>query len=142
MDLKIKYDNGQMTIHMDAFFPTSQVRLKKLLKVIDLDFSHRDEHINTLSDYFNEKVETLEARRVASEKKYLDYKQKSSDQETMVKDKKKPNGVKLSKEELEKAKEDLKHYKAVSSGSLSEHNRCERQKNQFKKHLKILEQRK
>ena len=101
MDLKIKYDNGEMNINMDAFFPTSQVRLKKLLKVIDLDFSHRDEHINTLNDYFNEKVETLEARRVASGKKYLDYKQKASDQETMVKDKKKANGVKLSKEELE-----------------------------------------
>ena len=116
--------------------------MKKLLKVIDLDFSHRDEHINTLNDYFNEKVETLEARRVASGKKYLDYKQKASDQETMVKDKKKPNGVKLSKEELEKAKEDLKYYKAFSSDSLSDYNRCERQKNQFKEHLKILEQRK
>ena len=69
MNLKIKYDNGEMNINMNAFFPTSQVRLKKLLKVIDLDFSHRDEHINTLNDYFNEKVETLEARRVALGKK-------------------------------------------------------------------------
>lgn len=38
MDLKITYSNGKMIIRMNTFFPTSQAQIKKLLKVIDLDF--------------------------------------------------------------------------------------------------------
>ena len=142
MDIQIKYDNGQMNIHMDAFFPTSQARLKKLLKVIELDYDHRDEHFNTLDAYFTSKIDELEARRVAAGKKYLEYKQKAADECEIINSKKKPNGVKLTKEELEAAKEDLKHFKNVSSGSLSEHNRCKRQKEQFMQHLEIIKQRK
>lgn len=34
---------GRMTIVLDEFFPTSVTRLRKLLKVIDEDYEHRDE---------------------------------------------------------------------------------------------------
>ena len=59
MDIQIKYDNGQMNIRMDAFFPTSQERLKKLLKVVDLDFEHREEIIQTMQQFFQDKVNEL-----------------------------------------------------------------------------------
>lgn len=140
MDLKITYSNGKMIIRMNTFFPTSQARFKKLLKVIDLDFAHRDEHIQTLEQYFNEKVQELEEKRISSGKKVLDYKQKVVDITTIIKDRKHPNGVRLTKEELEQAKEDQKHFKAVQAGCTSEFNRCIRQKEQFLKHLEILEQ--
>lgn len=60
MDLQIKYDNGQMNIRMDAFFPTSQARLKKLLKVVDLDFEHKDEIKQTMQQFFQDKVKEEE----------------------------------------------------------------------------------
>lgn len=56
MDIQIKYDNGQMNIHMDAFFPTSQARLKKLLKIVDLDFEHRNDIVQTMQQFFQDKV--------------------------------------------------------------------------------------
>lgn len=59
MDIQIKYDNGQMNIRMDAFFPTSQARLKKLLKVVDLDFEHREEIMQTMQQFFQDKVNEL-----------------------------------------------------------------------------------
>lgn len=34
---------GRMTVVLDKFFPTDVTRLRKLLKVIDEDFEHRDE---------------------------------------------------------------------------------------------------
>ena len=51
-DLYIKWETGYMNIHMDFFFPCSQQRFKKLLKVIALDWQHEDELKETLKVYF------------------------------------------------------------------------------------------
>lgn len=142
MDLQIKYDNGQMNIHMDAFFPTSQARLKKLLKVVDLDFEHKDEIKQTMQQFFQDKVKELEERRISSGKKALDYKQKIADTTAMIQSRKHPNGVPLTKDELDNLKEQNKHFKAVYSGCTSEFSRCIKQKDLFLKHLEILQQRK
>lgn len=142
MDIQIKYDNGQMNIHMDAFFPTSQARLKKLLKVVDLDFEHRDEIIQTMQQFFQDKVKELEERRINSGKKAVDYKQKIADTNAIIESRKHPNGVKLTKDELTDIKEQNKHFKAVYAGCSSDFNRSIRQKDLFLKHLEILEQRK
>lgn len=142
MDLQIKYDNGQMNIHMDAFFPTSQARLKKLLKVVDLDFEHKDEIKQTMQQFFQDKVKELEERRISSGKKALDYKQKIADTTAMIQSRKHSNGVPLTKDELDNLKEQNKYFKAVYSGCTSEFSRCIKQKDLFLKHLEILQQRK
>ena len=142
MDIQIKYDNGQMNIRMDAFFPTSQARLKKLLKVVDLDFEHREEIIQTMQQFFQDKVNELEAKRISSGKKAVEYKQKIADTTAIIESRKHPNGVPLTKDELADIKEQNKHFKAVYAGCLSDFNRSIRQKDLFLKHLEILEQRK
>lgn len=131
-----------MTIHMNSFFPTSQAKLKKLLNVIDLDFEHKDELIITLEKFFMEKVQELEDRRISSGKKAVDAKQKVSDLAAIIESRKHPNGVRLTKDELTKAREDQKHFKAVQAGCLADFNKCIRQKEQFLKHIEILQQRK
>lgn len=141
MDLKIKYENGQMTIHMNSFFPTSQARLKKLLNVVALD-ENRDDHIQTLEQYFKDKMQELEARRISSGKKAVEYKQKVADTTAIIESRKHPNGVPLTKDELADIKEQNKHFKAVYAGCLSDFNRSIKQKDLFLKHLEILEQRK
>ena len=142
MDIQIKYDNGQMNIRMDAFFPTSQARLKKLLKVVDLDFEHREEIIQTMQQFFQDKVNELEARRISSGKKAVEYEQKIADTTAIIEARKHPNGVPLTKDELADIKEQNKHFKAVYAGCLSYLNRSIKQKDLFLKHLEILEQRK
>ena len=142
MDLEIKYKDGQghMLIHMDAFFPTSQVRFKKLLKIIQMDFYHRDELKEVLEKYFIEKINELEETRIRVGKKHLDYKQKFADQERLVDSGKFPNGVMLTREQYIQAKEDLKQYKKIVTSTLSEFKRTVRQKEQFTKHLEILKE--
>ena len=142
MDIQIKYDNGQMNIRMDAFFPTSQARLKKLLKVVDLDFEHREEIIQTMQQFFQDKVNELEEKRISSGKKAVEYKQKIADTTVILESRKHPNGVPLTKDELADIKEQNTHFKAVYAGCLSDFNRSIRQKDLFLKHLEILEQRK
>ena len=142
MDIQIKYDNGQMNIRMDAFFPTSQARLKKLLNVVDLDFEHREEIMQTMQQFFQDKVNELEERRISSGKKAVEYKQKVADTTAIIESRKHPNGVPLTKDELADIKEQNKHFKAVYAGCLSDFNRSIKQKDLFLKHLEILEQRK
>lgn len=60
-----------MNIHMDIFFPTSQARLKKLLKVVELDFEHRDEIFQTMYQFFQGKVNELEEKKSVQGKKLL-----------------------------------------------------------------------
>lgn len=38
----IRWETGYMTINPDAFFPTSTARIRKLLRVVALDFEHQD----------------------------------------------------------------------------------------------------
>lgn len=62
--LYIRWDTGNMTINLDRFFPCSQRKLKKLLKVVELDTPPRsDEHITIIRGYFVEQI--------AAEKEYI-----------------------------------------------------------------------
>lgn len=59
-DLHIKWETGRMVIHLGNFFPTSQANLKKLVKIIRLDWKS-DELIEKLKVYFQEKISESEA---------------------------------------------------------------------------------
>lgn len=56
-DLHITYNhgNGEMLIHLDYFFPCSQVRFNKLLKIIELDWQHEAELKENLKVHFQKK---------------------------------------------------------------------------------------
>lgn len=41
--ITIRWETGYMTINPDAFFPTSAARIRKLLRVVALDFEHQDD---------------------------------------------------------------------------------------------------
>lgn len=41
--IKIRWETGHMEINPDVFFPTSAVRIRKLLRVVALDFEHQDD---------------------------------------------------------------------------------------------------
>ena len=62
--LSIRWDTGHMDILLDAFFPCSMDKFKKLLKVIDLDWEHADTLKETLKVYFQEQI--------SAKKKYLE----------------------------------------------------------------------
>lgn len=109
--LSIRWDTGSMDIRMDSFFPCSIDRFKKLLKVIDLDWENCDTLKETLKVYFQQKIRTLKEQRVQLAAEYTNQKQAVSDLETLVKTRKKPVGVYLTKPELQQAREDLKAAK-------------------------------
>lgn len=137
-DLYIKWETGYMNIHMDFFFPCSQQRFKKLLKVIALDWQHEDELKETLKVYFQNRIADLMELRKENGKKYFDFKQKAADTQRMIQSRKHPNGVSLSKEELKQARADLKEYTSSYKKALSDANSNLKFKERIEKHLEFL----
>lgn len=137
-DLYIKWETGYMNIHMDFFFPCSQQRFKKLLKVIALDWQHEDELKETLKVYFQNRIADLVELRKENGKKYFDFKQKAANTQQMIQSRKHPNGVSLSKQELKQARADLKEYTSSYKKALSDANSNLKFKNWFEKQLEFL----
>ena len=137
-ELRIKYDRGKMVVILNNFFPTSRARLKKLLKVIDLDYEHRDELIEHLKQFFSEQIPVYKAEFESNGKKYLEYQQLSADTGRMVKSKKRPSGVRLSDEELKQEKERLKTYKEAAKKYLSAAKKFQRDQKQYQELLEYL----
>ncbi len=137
-DLYIKWETGYMNIHMDFFFPCSQQRFKKLLKVIALDWQHEDELKETLKVYFQNRISDLVELQKENGKKYFDFKQKAVDTQRMIQSRKHPNGVSLSKEELKQARADLKDIQSAAKQALSDANSNLKFKNWFEKQLEFL----
>ena len=137
-DLYIKWETGYMNIHMDFFFPCSQQRFKKLLKVIALDWQHEDELKETLKVYFQNRIADLVELKKENGKKYFDFKQKAADTQRMIQSRKHPNGVSLSKEELKQARVDLQEYTFSYKKALSDANSNLKFKEKIEKHLEFL----
>lgn len=137
-NLYIKWETGYMNIYMDFFFPCSQQRFKKLLKVIALDWQHEDELKETLKVYFQNRISDLVELRKENGKKYFDFKQKAADTQRMIQSRKHPNGVSLSKEELKQARADLKDIQSAAKQALSDANSNLKFKNWFEKQLEFL----
>ncbi len=137
-DLHIKWETGRMVNHLENFFPTSQARLKKLVKIIRLDWQHSDELIEKLKVYFQEKIPESEAEFQRCGKKYMDFKQRVADTGRMVQSKKRPNGVPLTKEELKAEKERLKDYREWEKDYLRQTKKHQQEKKQYLEHLEYL----
>lgn len=54
--MRIRWDTGYMVIDLDQFFPASTVKLRKLLKIIRLDWARCDSLTDELKAYFSEKA--------------------------------------------------------------------------------------
>lgn len=137
-ELRIKYDRGKMVVILDNFFPTSRARLKKLLKVIDLDYEHSEELIEQLKHFFSEQIPVYKAEFESNGRKYLEYKQLSADTGRMVKSKKRPSGVRLSDEELKQEKERLNNYKEAAKKYLGAAKKFQRGHKQYSELLEYL----
>ena len=136
----IKWDTGHMTILLDAFFPATKDRLKKLLtKVIRLDWENQNHLREILKVYFQEKKKEHQACFENNGNEYLNIKQKAADLNRLVESRKRPNGVPLTNEEWKQSKADLKKSKAEERRLLSVTKEHQQAVKQFEGHLEILQ---
>ena len=137
-DLYIEWETGHMNIHMDFFFPCNIQRFKKLLKIIKLDWQHEEELKEKLKVHFQNRISALVDLWKENSRKYYDFKQKAADTTSLIESRKHPNGLPVSKDELKKAKIDLKEYTEAYKKALADVKRNKRFKEQFEKYLESL----
>lgn len=139
-DLYITYNDGhgEMLIHMDYFFPCSQARFKKLLKIISLDWRHEAELKEKLKVHFQKRIADLVKLWKENSKKYYDNKQRDADAAKLIESCKHPNGLPVSKDELKQAKADLKKYRENWETALADAKKNKKFKEQFERYLELL----
>ena len=82
--IDIKYPSGQMQVNLEKFFPVSQGGLKKLLTVIEMDWSHEDEIKQDIALWMVEEISQCGHRAKEYANKYMDAKTEAYEAELKV----------------------------------------------------------
>lgn len=77
--IKICWETGHMEINPDVFFQTSAARIRKLLRVVALDYTHQDDLRMQMARYCEDRAQEIldDRKRLANEA--VNYHQKVTD---------------------------------------------------------------
>lgn len=56
-DLHIRFNDGEMMVHLDTFLPCSKGQLKRLMRLVMRDWEHADERLGELQEYLKRRLE-------------------------------------------------------------------------------------
>lgn len=104
----VTYENGRLDLNVDAFFPTSQARVRKLYRQFFLiSFDGPSGFVDEIIDNINKRVPVMEdaAKRLANE--YVELKTRVSEMQEEITNKKKTNGLPFRGDELKEYREKL-----------------------------------
>lgn len=105
---KIVYPSGYMELYYCSVFPASKTWLNKLLKkVLVLDCEHEKQILEEIAEYLEYNVLRTESEKKPLANATVNVKQKVSDLKTQIDNRKRPNGVRISKDEIEEMKKCL-----------------------------------
>lgn len=107
----ISWGSGNSIFYLPEFFPCTQAKLKKFVKLLKTDFETRDENINTCVDYLNNTISALSLKIIIFSKSFFSLKNEKSSLEERIKSNKQQNGVPLTSEEIREMKSELKQVK-------------------------------
>lgn len=135
----IKWGTGYMNLFMPEFFPCSKLKFKKVLKLIREDWQNQDAIRETLKVHFQNRMEELETLKKNAANEYVTTKTKISERTQMIKDRKYPNGLPMSKEQVELQKQVLSDLKDQAQIAWNDFKQFDRQSKQFPELLNMLE---
>lgn len=137
MDLKIRYYNGMMSIYCEEFFPCSQAKLKKLLKIIKMA-DDPQQRIEELKDFLLRSIEDKKVNKALEAAAYVNSKQLKADLTQQVSSGKYPNGVPIRADELKEMKKHIKTLQAEERDTLKEAKQCQKDMERLMKNLEVL----
>ena len=82
--ITIRWETGYMTINPDAFFPTSAARIRKLLRVVALDFEHQDVIRMQLAGACESRAQEILDGRKSLANEAVNHHQKAADLEPQI----------------------------------------------------------
>ena len=82
--IKIRWETGHMEINPDVFFPTSTARIRKLLRVVALDFEHQDVIRMQLAGACESRAQEILDGRKSLANEAVNHHQKAADLEPQI----------------------------------------------------------
>lgn len=127
----ISWGTGKEGIfYLPGFFPCTQARLKKFVKLLKTDFETRDENINTCIRYLEDTIENLDASMQELKHQYNKTCSAYEYAKQRVTDRTHPNGLPLKRSELKDYKDIVASEKArmknINEKFRSEFNICKK----------------
>lgn len=139
-ELTIRTGNGRITIRVELFFPCSQARLRKLLKIIrQFDWLNDVQHITEqLNTHFHDRVGLLEVEKLMYGKLYMENMQKHAEYRDMAESRKHPNGIPLGKGELKEFRKKRDCSLRSAKENLADAKRTEKELEGVRRSLEML----
>lgn len=103
----ISWGSGNSIFYLPEFFPCTQAKLKKFVKLLKTDFETRDENINTCINHINYRIDNITDEMKEISRLYVNTGDEKSGLEDCIKWRRRPNGVPLRKDEIKKLKRSL-----------------------------------
>ena len=134
----IMWGSGRGIFYLSEFFPCTQAKLKKFVKLMRTDPMSKDDNINTCINHLNDRIDNVidEMRDISN--LYVNACTEKSTLKEQIKSKKLPNGVPLTKEEIEKMKLELYSVSQKVKELKCEFDVDVRMKNKLHKNLETL----
>ena len=124
-EIHVRWERGRMAVRLDAFFPASAADVRKLLKIVRMDLRGGDEAIKNI-------LEFLEWRRAEDEKalkaltvEFQALRQAYAELRERARSKRAPDGVRLTKEELEETRKERDACKTAAVAAEREFKRLQ-----------------
>lgn len=128
-----------MTICLNEFFPTTGEKIQLLMKTIRLDWDNREQIISDILSYLHDEIPRLEGLMKEAANSYSDAKTKQVDYTSMANSRKKPNGVMLTKDELQEVRKQRDSWKQEAQHFKSAFNTYKRTKDRISKNIEQIE---
>ncbi|MDL2302402.1 hypothetical protein LJC58_08610 [Lachnospiraceae bacterium OttesenSCG-928-D06] len=145
MDLVIKYDNGQMTVHLEEFL--GQISISKFRKLVKLiNSSYTPELLDDLKSYILNQLEQFEPQKQEYENMVIGYESKIPLAKKNVNDsifkrdvfKRGTERYKLFSEGVKESRQELTHLNSCVRNYKQKINNCIRNKDFYSKCIEII----
>lgn len=143
-DLRLIYYNayggggGEMTVHLDKFFPCGAGRFKELLRVVRIS-NNPQEAIRILRDYFERRIPELDAEQASATALHYAKRQRETEEKRRLQEGKYENGVMIPKGELKQLKTKIIGIRGDYRRALSDAKKATKGVGQLNKLLALLE---
>ena len=137
--LKITWNAGygKMNIVVKEFFPTSKEKIRKLDKVVQMDYSQNDFWEKVLP-LLQEAIDETKAEMKIKAKEYDTYRTEENNTRNMVQSKKMPNGTPLTQEQVKDFRDKRIRYGKIARDAKRDHNHLQKKVTQLKENIKFI----
>lgn len=134
--------SGKMSVALHCFFPASQANVRKLMKTIrsDVLFSRVRRNTEQILNYLNSAIIEFKAAAKECADEHVDARTRAAEIKEEIKWEKFTNGLPMTKEDLKKAREELKEYNRQVAGTKAYFGKLQTRVRRLQANMQLIQQ--